>query len=119
MLIGAATAAGLVNPPLSPGMRSLWSAYAGPRLKQTAFALDAAVFDLAYITGPVLASALATGVAPAAAVAVLLTLTGIAVITVAGPALPAAGRHRGRPAAPGPARCGPARCASCSSPRRW
>jgi hypothetical protein len=70
LLIGAATAAGLVNSPLSPGMRSLWSAYAGPRLKQTAFALDAAVFDLAYITGPVLTSALATGVAPAAAVAV-------------------------------------------------
>lgn len=41
-----------VNPPLSPGMRSLWAQYAGARLKQTAFALDAAVFDLAYITCP-------------------------------------------------------------------
>jgi MFS family permease len=86
LLIGTATAAGLVNPPLSPGMRSLWSAYAGPRLTQTAFALDAAVFDLAYITGPVLASGLATGVAPAAAVAVLLALTTVAVITVVTPA---------------------------------
>jgi MFS family permease len=82
LLIGAAAAAGLVNPPLSPGMRSLWSANAGARLKQTAFALDAAVFDLAYITGPVLASALATGIAPGAAVALLLTLTGTAVITI-------------------------------------
>jgi MFS family permease len=86
LLIGTAAAAGLVNPPLSPGMRSLWSAYAGPRLTQTAFALDAAVFDLAYITGPVLASGLATGVAPAAAVAVLLALTMVAVITVVTPA---------------------------------
>jgi MFS family permease len=85
LLIGTATVAGLVNPPLSPGMRSLWSAYAGPRLTRTAFALDAAVFDLAYITGPVLASGLATGLAPAAAVAVLLALTGTAVITIAGP----------------------------------
>jgi MFS family permease len=90
LLIGTAAAAGLVNPPLSPGMRSLWSAYAGPRLTQTAFALDAAVFDLAYITGPVLASGLATGVAPAAAVAVLLALTMVAVITVV---TPARGQH--------------------------
>jgi MFS family permease len=85
LLIGTATLAGLVNPPLSPGMRSLWSKAAGGRLTQTAFALDAAVFDLAYITGPVLASGLATGLAPAAAVAVLLALTGAAVIIIVTP----------------------------------
>jgi MFS family permease len=85
VLIGTATVAGLVNPPLSPGLRSLWSAHTPARLTQTAFALDAAVFDLAYITGPVLASGLATGLAPAAAVAVLLALAGAAVITIAGP----------------------------------
>jgi hypothetical protein len=61
--------AGLVNPPLSPGMRSLWSAYADHRLAHAAFGLDAAVFDLAYITRPVLAS-------------VLLTLTRAAVIAI-------------------------------------
>ena len=72
LLIGVAAVAGLVNPPLSPGMRSLWSAYAAARFTSTAFALDAAVFDLAYITGPVLASALATGIAPAAALGLLL-----------------------------------------------
>jgi MFS family permease len=83
LLIGTAVAAGLLNPPLSPGMRSLWSTNAGARLKKTAFALDAAVFDLAYITGPVLASGLATGVAPAAAVVLLLVLTCAAVITIA------------------------------------
>jgi MFS family permease len=85
VLIGSATVAGLVNPPLSPGLRSLWSAHTPARLMQTAFALDAAVFDLAYITGPVLASALATGLIPAAAVAVLLALTGAALIAIAGP----------------------------------
>ena len=85
LLVGTAAAAGLVNPPLSPGLRSLWSSNAGARLTQTAFALDAAVFDLAYITGPVLASGLATGLAPAAAVAVLLTLTGAAVLTIVTP----------------------------------
>jgi Major Facilitator Superfamily len=103
LLIGVATVAGLVNPPLSPGMRSLWSAYAGAGLTQTAFALDAAVFDLAYITGPVLASGLAIGLAPAAAVAVLLALTGAAVITIAAPSRragkpePASARRAGKP----------------------
>ena len=82
LLIGTAAAAGLVNPPLSPGLRSLWSAYAGARLRHAAFALDAAVFDLAYITGPVLASVLATGAAPAAALAVLLALTAAAIIAI-------------------------------------
>ena len=82
LLIGAAAMAGLVNPPLSPGMRSLWSARAGARFTLTAFALDAAVFDLAYITGPVLASALATGVAPAAALGLMLALTGVAVAVI-------------------------------------
>jgi MFS family permease len=81
--IGTAALAGLLNPPLSPGLRSLWSARVAPRLRQTAFALDAAVFDLAYITGPVLASALATGLAPSAALGLMLVLTVAAVITIA------------------------------------
>jgi MFS family permease len=83
MEVGTAALAGLLNPPLSPGMRSLWGERAGARLKQTAFALDAAVFDLAYITGPVVASALATGIAPAASLGLMLVLTGVAVITIA------------------------------------
>ena len=82
LLIGAATTAGLVNPPLSPGMRSLWSARASARFAQAAFALDAAVFDLAYITGPVLAGALAAGLAPAAALGLMLALTGAAVAII-------------------------------------
>ena len=82
LLIGVATTAGLVNPPLSPGMRSLWSARAGTRFAQAAFALDAAVFDLSYITGPVLAGALATGLAPAAALGLMLALTGAAVVII-------------------------------------
>ena len=81
-LIATAALAGLLNPPLSPGMRSLWAAHAGVRLKQTAFALDAAVFDLAYITGPVVASVLATGIAPAAALGLMLALTGAAVVAI-------------------------------------
>ncbi len=83
-MIAAAAVAGVSCPPLSPGMRSLWSAHAAGPLRQAAFALDAAVFDLAYITGPVLASSLAAGLSPAAAVAVLLALTAAATALIAG-----------------------------------
>jgi Major Facilitator Superfamily len=89
LLVAVAAMAGLVNPPLSPGLRSLWSALAGARFAQAAFALDAAIFDLAYITGPVLASTLATGLAPAAALGLMLALTAAAVVIT--------GRHVRRP----------------------
>ena len=90
ILVAAAALAGLVNPPLSPGLRSLWSARAGASLAPAAFALDAAVFDLAYITGPVLASALATGAAPAAALGLMLALTAAAVLIIGRQARPSA-----------------------------
>jgi MFS transporter len=95
LLIGTAAVAGLVNPPLSPGLRSLWSVHAGAGLAQTAFALDAAVMNLGYIVGPVLASALAAGLAPAAALGLLLVLTGAATVII--------GRQPHRPQ-PSPAR---------------
>jgi hypothetical protein len=68
-------------------MRSLWSAHATGRkvaagVRQAAFALDAAVFDLTALTGPVVASALATGADPAAGTAVLLGLTGVAIVII-------------------------------------
>ena len=138
LLVAAAAAAGLVVPPLSPGMRSLWSAYAAGMLRHAAFALDAAVFDLAYITGPVLASSLAAGIAPAAAVGVLLALTCAAVIIIGARSHPGetgrpgrAGRPPTRPATPArpagltarPARdappwvcCVPSPCGACWSP---
>lgn len=101
LLVAAAAAAGLAVPPLSPGMRSLWSAHAAGALRHAAFALDAAVFDLAFITGPVLASSLAAGVAPAAAVAVLLALTGAAVVLIGARPRPGGPRQANRPAGPG------------------
>ena len=82
VLIATSTLAGLAVPPLSPGMRGLWARHAGAALQQAAFALDAAVFDLAYITGPVLAGALATGVAPAGALAMLLAMVAAAIAAI-------------------------------------
>jgi MFS family permease len=82
LLVATAAVAGLTVPPLSPGMRSLWSAHAPGPLRQAAFALDAAVFDLAYIAGPVVASSLATDISPAAAVGVLVALTCAATVII-------------------------------------
>lgn len=97
LLAAAAAAAGVLMPPLSPGVRSLWSAYAAAALRHTAFALDAAVFDLSYIAGPVIASALAAGIAPAAALAVVLALTAAAVAAVGPHSRPAEPGRAGRP----------------------
>lgn len=105
-LVGCAAVAGCLMPPLSPGLRSLWAARAPAPLLPAAFALDAALFDLAFIAGPPAASALATGIAPAAALGVLLALTGAA-LAMLGTGPPAA------PAAPGPRRArGPLRSAA-------
>jgi len=100
LLVTAAAAAGLAVPPLSPGMRSLWSAHAAGALRHAAFALDAAVFDLAFITGPVLASSLAAGVAPGAAVALLLVLTWAAIVLIGARFRPGGARRARRPAEP-------------------
>ncbi len=97
LLVGTAAAAGACTPPVSPGVRSLWSVHAAAGLRQAAFALDAAVFDLAYIIGPVLASALATGIAPAAAVGLVLVLTGVATAAIGQHSRPAAAARGGRP----------------------
>jgi MFS family permease len=105
VLVATAAAAGACMPPVSPGVRNLWSVHAAAGLRQAAFALDAAVFDLAYITGPVLASALATGIDPAAAVGLVLVLTGVATAAIGRQSRPA-DSPRGGPSRslPGPLR---------------
>jgi len=91
VLVATAVAAGLTLPPVSPGVRSLWAACAAPRLRRAAFALDAAVFDLSFIAGPVLASALSAGIAPAAALGLVLILTWAAILAVGWQARPVGG----------------------------
>jgi MFS family permease len=78
LLVGTALAAGLCTPPLSPAMRGLWARRTPGPLRPAGFALDAAVFDLAMIAGPALASVLATGLSPTTALVALLALTTVA-----------------------------------------
>ncbi|OLE36017.1 MAG: hypothetical protein AUG48_08945 [Actinobacteria bacterium 13_1_20CM_3_68_9] len=70
---------GLSIPPLSSCMRNLWAAMLDdPDALQSAYALDAVVIEVAFITGPLLASGLTAAVSASAAVlaGALLTFTG-------------------------------------------
>src|SRR2546423_14337782 len=60
---------GLSIPPLSSCMRNLWAAMLDdPDALQSAYALDAVVIEVAFITGPLLASGLTAAVSATAAV---------------------------------------------------
>jgi predicted MFS family arabinose efflux permease len=54
--LAAALAAltGVATPPLSSCQRALWTDVLAPRLRHSAYALDSVVFELVYITGPLL-----------------------------------------------------------------
>jgi MFS family permease len=70
---------GVSFPSLSTCMRSLWGALVEDRDQlQTAYALDAAVIELAFIVGPLLAAAVTATISPSAAVlaGALLTSAG-------------------------------------------
>jgi MFS family permease len=110
--VGLAAAAGAVAPPIGASMRVLWISMIGqgPRL-QTAYALDAVLDELLFVTGPLLAGGLATVYQPAAGVLVTagLSVAGtLAVVTSpvsraqAGRSAETAGRARWAGALGGP-----------------
>jgi MFS family permease len=67
-IAGAAALAGLALPPLSSSVRIVWPRLAPDELRSTAYALEAALQEVFFVGGPLLAAALAA-VEPAAAVA--------------------------------------------------
>src|SRR4051794_6924708 len=68
-IIAAAAAAGASAPLVSGTVRALWSRV-DPRVRVTAFALDATVTELVFVAGPTAVAALAVFASPAVAVAV-------------------------------------------------
>ena len=64
---------GLIVPPVSPSLRALLPTIVGRERLDTAFALDALLLELVFITGPLLAAGLATAISPEVAF-----LTGVA-----------------------------------------
>jgi MFS family permease len=58
VLVGCAAALGVTVPPCGPVSRATWPSLVGPARLPTAFALDGALNETMYVTGPVLVSGL-------------------------------------------------------------
>lgn len=106
-LLAAAVPAGATVPQVGPMVRSRWATALGDRgspLLATAAAFESVTDELTFVMGPVIATALCTGVHPAAGLIAeaALTLVGGAVFTAQRAAAPAPHRAAGRDkAAPG------------------
>jgi len=70
---------GLMVPPVSPSLRALLPGLVGRDRLDTAFALDALLLELVFITGPLLAAGIATAISPEVAF-----LTGVALQAAGG-----------------------------------
>ncbi len=85
----AAAVAGCALPPISSVMRTLWPALLGRReeLVTTAFALDAVMVELVFVSGPALVALLTALLAPAAALVLsgVLSLVGTVVFSARPP----------------------------------
>lgn len=78
---------GLTVPPISSCIRGLWAAMLDDvHALQSAYALDAVIIEVAFITGPLLAAGLTAAVSPSAAVlaGAVLTLTGTVAFALSG-----------------------------------
>jgi MFS family permease len=72
VIVAAALLAGIAFPPIGSVMRPLWPRLLAdrPELLTTAFALDAAIVELSFVTGPLLTAAIVAVASPAPALAV-------------------------------------------------
>ncbi|TKJ30645.1 MFS transporter [Blastococcus sp. CCUG 61487] len=81
-VLAASAAAGAATPLVSGTVRALWSRV-DPRVRNTAYALDATATELVFVVGPALVAALAVFTSPALAVAVAGTLAVVGALGVA------------------------------------
>jgi predicted MFS family arabinose efflux permease len=87
LLIAASAVTGLVFPPISSTARMLWPSLVSSQLQATAFALEATVQELLFVTGPLVVGALAALIAPSAGVvaAAVISLVGVLGFAASGP----------------------------------
>jgi hypothetical protein len=94
----AAIAIGVTVPPLGGVMRALWSHMLEPHVVPVAFALEAVVIELCFISGPLLVALVAGFVSPAAALATSGALAvGGTLVLVAVPVVRETTPHPDRP----------------------
>jgi len=104
LVTALAFAAGLCVPPVSPSLRALLPSLVGRERLDTAFALDALLLELVFISGPLAAAGIATAISPEVAF-----LTGVGLQTAGGlgvAASPYSRRWRPEPHEPGTRRAG-------------
>ncbi len=101
--------AGLCVPPVSPSLRALLPGLVGRERLDTAFALDALLLELVFITGPLLAAAIATAISPEVAF-----LTGVGLQAAGG--LGVAASPYSRRWRPGPHEAGTRRAGALGTP---
>jgi MFS family permease len=85
VLMALVIPAGATIPPLSPALRTLWSDLVpDERLRQSAFALDAVLLEVAFITGPLLVALIAWQLDPGAAILVCagISVSGTAIFAL-------------------------------------
>ena len=82
VVIAASAAAGATTPLVSGTVRALWSRV-DPRVRPTAYALDATVTELVFVAGPTAVAALTVFATPAIAVAVAGALAVIGALGIA------------------------------------
>lgn len=77
-MIAASAVAGAAVPPIGTSIRTLWSGLIpDPELRQSAFALDAVMLEVAFITGPLLIALIIAVASPAVA---MLVNVGLAIV---------------------------------------
>ena len=104
LLIVLALASGLTVPPVSASLRTLLPGLVGRERLDTAFAFDALQLEAVFISGPLLAAAIATVVSPEAAVLTAVAMQTAGALGVA--AAPASRRWRPAEREPGHIRAG-------------
>ncbi|HEY0389137.1 MAG TPA: MFS transporter [Gaiellales bacterium] len=80
-IMGAAACAGIVFPPIAPTVRMLWPSLVGPELQPSAFALEATLQEVLFVSGPLVVGALAGIAGPKAGV---LAAAGVSLVGVLG-----------------------------------
>ncbi len=95
----ASAAAGIVLPPLSAAVRTMWARLSGPELSSAAYSLDSVGTEVVFLLGPLLVGLLVAVASPALGLvlAAVLTVTGswgFALAPATRGAVPVSGRRR-------------------------
>jgi predicted MFS family arabinose efflux permease len=91
-VMAASACAGIVFPPIAPTVRMLWPSMVGPDLHHSAFALEATLQEVLFVSGPLVVGGLVAVAGPRAGVVAAAAVSLVGVLGFA--ATPQVRRHR-------------------------